>query len=202
MTIRRSSAVVLSLLLLLLAGRASAQELVQPDRGPAATAQPPGKPPAPPAAKKPDMPEPPPPAPKPPGQPVNVRIDVTIVDQRGSATPSKKTVTLLLADGESGSVRSTSEVPFAKASPTVLHLPLDIDATPRLIDGQKVRLRLTLNIQLPDSRGDDAAVNLSTQVMERVTAILESGKSMVVAQSADPVTDRQVTVEAKATIQR
>ena len=32
--------------------------------------------------------------------------------------------------------------------------------------------------------------------------ILENGKTMVVAQSADPVGDRQVTVEVKATILR
>ena len=30
--------------------------------------------------------------------------------------------------------------------------------------------------------------------------ILESGKAMIAAQSADPVGDRQVTVEVKATI--
>jgi hypothetical protein len=32
--------------------------------------------------------------------------------------------------------------------------------------------------------------------------ILESGKSLVVSQAADPVSDRQVTVEVKATILR
>ena len=35
---------------------------------------------------------------------------------------------------------------------------------------------------------------------ENVNMILENGKSMLVTQSADPVGDRQVTVEVKATI--
>jgi hypothetical protein len=32
--------------------------------------------------------------------------------------------------------------------------------------------------------------------------ILENGKSMIVAQSADPIGERQVTVEVKATVLR
>jgi hypothetical protein len=35
-----------------------------------------------------------------------------------------------------------------------------------------------------------------------VTLILESGKPMVAAQSADPIGDRQVTVEVRATVLR
>jgi hypothetical protein len=37
---------------------------------------------------------------------------------------------------------------------------------------------------------------------ENLALILESGKAVVAAQSADPVGDRQVTVEVKATILR
>ena len=40
------------------------------------------------------------------------------------------------------------------------------------------------------------------QIRDAVTMILESGKPLIVAQSADPVSDRQVTVEVKATILR
>ena len=40
------------------------------------------------------------------------------------------------------------------------------------------------------------------QIRDAVTMILESGKALIVAQSADPVSDRQVTVEVKATILR
>ena len=40
------------------------------------------------------------------------------------------------------------------------------------------------------------------QIRDSVTLILESGKSMMVAQSADTVSDRQVSVDVKATILR
>jgi cytosine/uracil/thiamine/allantoin permease len=41
-----------------------------------------------------------------------------------------------------------------------------------------------------------------TQLQENLPLILENGKSMIVAQSADPIGDRQVTVEVKATVLR
>lgn len=41
-----------------------------------------------------------------------------------------------------------------------------------------------------------------TTMHDSVTLILENGKSMVRAQSADPIGDRQVTVDVKATILR
>ena len=42
----------------------------------------------------------------------------------------------------------------------------------------------------------------STSLHDSVWLILENGKSLVAAQSADPVGDRQVTVEVKATVLR
>jgi len=39
-----------------------------------------------------------------------------------------------------------------------------------------------------------------TTLQDSVSLILENGKSMVAAQSADPIGDRQVTVELKATV--
>ena len=48
------------------------------------------------------------------------------------------------------------------------------------------------------ARGTVASTSLHDQLM----LILESGKPMIVAQSADPIGDRQVTVEVKATILR
>jgi hypothetical protein len=171
----------------------------------AAQIPPPSAPPKAPAPKtKVETEPPPPPAPKaPPSLPINVRIDVTITDQRGSAPPSKKTVSVVVADGQNGSVRSSSKIPIMKNSAgPLLNLPLNIDATPAILEGNKVRLALTLNVELPDQPRltDEGRTDFTTSVTERVIAILESGKSMVVAQSADPISDRQVTIEVKATI--
>jgi hypothetical protein len=42
----------------------------------------------------------------------------------------------------------------------------------------------------------------TTEIHENLGMILDSGKPLVVAQSADPVGDRQVTIEVKATALR
>ena len=45
-------------------------------------------------------------------------------------------------------------------------------------------------------------VPFKTQIRENLALILENGKPLVAAQSADPAVDRQVTIEVKATILR
>src|SRR5688572_10990302 len=52
---------------------------------------------------------PPRPEPRPPAQLINVRIELTISDQRGSAAPAVKTVTMVVADRANGRVRSGGE---------------------------------------------------------------------------------------------
>ncbi len=41
---------------------------------------------------------------------------------------------------------------------------------------------------------------MGTGIQENLSVNLDDGKPLVVAQSADPVSDRQVTVEVRATI--
>ena len=141
---------------------------------------------------------------RPRGQPINVKIEVGIMDQAGTASPTTRNVVLLVADGHTGGVRSTSQMSVKMGesfgSFTVRDLPLNIDAEPVVIDGQKLRLKLTMNMELRDPRRDEQLSALTTRVTESVTAILESGKPVIIAQSADPVSDRRVTVEVKATI--
>jgi hypothetical protein len=68
-------------------------------------------------------------------------------------------------------------------------------------------LRVNLQSALPaaSSQGADmpgAGSLRTTSIHENLAMILESGKPLVVAQSADPVGDRQVTIEVRATILR
>jgi hypothetical protein len=169
----------------------------QPQRGPTprpAAAQPattPAVAPAPPA---------PAPAPRRDGQPINIRADVTITDQRGGAPPIKRTVSVVVGDGFSGLIRSQSEV-FQVGS-----VPLNIDVEPTLLSDGKIRVRFNLQYDWPAPY--EASANLTrgtvikTALHDNVALILENGKPMVVAQSADPIGDRQVSVEVKATILR
>jgi hypothetical protein len=91
-------------------------------------------------------------------------------------------------------------------------VPLNMDAEPVLLPEGKIRLGLRLQYDLVPSvaasgrtTANDERSDRSQQrssITESLTLVLESGKSIVATQSADPVSDRQVTLEVKATILR
>jgi len=84
---------------------------------------------------------------------------------------------------------------------------LNIDSLPRVIPvaGQPSvpsnKLKVDLTIEYRPVAGEAESEKTTTPTInESLTVILEDGKSMVISESADPVTDRKVKVEAKATI--
>jgi hypothetical protein len=177
---------------------------VQP-RSPSTPAAPAQPAPAPPAPVAPAIPAAPPPPPAPPreGQPLNVKVDLTITDQRGGNPIFKKTVTVVTADGMAGFIRSTARYR------DLGDVPLNVDAQPRLLPDGKIRVSVNLQYDLPantemaDGRVAGVVGPLTkTSIHESLSLVLENGKSIVAAQSADPVGDRQVMIELKATILR
>lgn len=137
-----------------------------------------------------------------PGQPVNVRIEVMITDQRAGEPPIQKTVALVLADRTNGMVRSEASLR------NVGDVPLHVDAEAALVDNGRVLVQIGLDYRLPGA-GEDAGktqpdrnINfaITTQIRESIRAILRDGEALTVAESADPITDRKVKVEVKATI--
>jgi hypothetical protein len=89
-------------------------------------------------------------------------------------------------------------------------VPLNVDAEPQLLPDGKIRLRVNVEYDLPApaalGQGDTVPVTerglRTMQIRENLAVILDNGKSMIAAQSADPVSDRQVTIEVKATALR
>ena len=139
------------------------------------------------------------------GQPVNLKIDFTITDQRGGAPAIKRTLTMIVADERTGSIRSQSSVY------QIGDVPLNIDASPSLLTDGKIRLGFNLQYDWPaplEGVGTTPpppiprGAVIKTALHDSVTLILESGKPVIAAQSADPIGDRQVTVEVKATAVR
>jgi hypothetical protein len=138
------------------------------------------------------------------GQPVNVKIDFTITDQRAGAAAIKRMLTLIVADDRTGSIRSLSSV-YQMGD-----VPLNVDASPTLLNDGKIRLGFNLQYDWPvlsEGQSPNAQQGqmprgtvLKTTLHDSVTLILENGKPMIAAQSADPIGDRQVTVELKATV--
>ena len=136
------------------------------------------------------------------GQPVNVKVEFTLTDQRGGGPAVKRTLTIVVADAQTGSVRSQSDVMAVGA------VPLNVDTSPELLADGKIRLGFNLQYDWPapidaaDRTPPPRGTVIKTTMHDSVSLILESGKSMIAAQSADPIGDRQVTVEVKATILR
>lgn len=169
-------------------------------------------------------PPPPPPAPPPPGErrPLptrNVKVDVTITEQNGTAAPMKKMASMVVADGRQSSVRSNSSVPVVGESHR--NLPLNVDATVNLTPDQRVLLELRFSyssVTIMKPLGSDNRPNPANDqerakerdvtsprasealITENLAALITPGVPLVVARSADAGTDRTVTVEVKVEI--
>ena len=139
---------------------------------------------------------------------VNVRLELSITDQTNVGEPVKKAVTLLLANGGDGRVRSQGMI-FREATPTdrrsAFEVTLNADAHIMHISGDKVRANITVEYA-PSTAGGDAADVAREQrgstLNQSVSVALTSGRPTVIVESSDPLSDRKVTLEATATILR
>lgn len=122
---------------------------------------------------------------QPSAQLANIRIELTIVDQRSDAPASPKTVTMLVEDRQSGRIRTGR----GTAS-------LNVDGRPEIL--REGRIRVVLSLEYAPQDGPDRAAPMP--ILESITAVLEDGKPLVVSQSADPSGDRKMRLEVKATI--
>jgi hypothetical protein len=163
---------------------------------------------SPPAAREQATEKPAPPAkPAEPPQLVNVRIELTILDQTGPGEPSRKVVTMHVADRQSASIRTSGWV-FTKEGRR--DVSINVDARPAVLKGKEgsVQVELGLQYQPTGTAGSGPATDLTgasagstqTGLNERISAILESGKPLLISQAADPTSDRRISVEMKATI--
>ena len=129
------------------------------------------------------------------GKEFNVQIEITITDQSAASAPDKKVVTLLAADQTMGRVRANANA--RQENLGMVGTELNVDARPVLMDNDRILLELTLEYTpLRPSPVQQAPTNLN----ESLTVILQNGRPLTVSQAADPVSDRRMTVEVKATI--
>ena len=156
--------------------------------------------------KSPTTPEPSVPR-APTGQPVNVKLDLTITDQAGAGEPSKKVITLIVADRQNGHIRSRGSVWLTERRG--FNVTINVDARPEIIRDNTVKVDLGLEYQpTPPTAGITSASAMvpvtgdATNLNQRIGVILESGKPLVISQAVDPASDRRVSVDLKATILR
>ena len=124
---------------------------------------------------------------RPASQVANVRIELTISDQRTDAQPAPKTVTLLVEDRQNGRIRTGRG-----------NAALNVDARPEIL--REGRVRVTVSLEYAPQETPDRPPQAPIQ--QSMTALVEDGKSLVLSQSADPTSDRKVRLELKATVVR
>ena len=139
---------------------------------------------------------PPQPAP-PPGQVApgaswrNLKLDITISDSITTDALSKKTINMIVADGRSGSIRSAATEGL-----------INIDARPQIHTDGRILLQLTIEYrpELTPEQAQKSGSSRVTMYTESLTMLVLEGRPTVISQSADPRSDRKVSVEVLATI--
>lgn len=117
----------------------------------------------------------------------NIRLELTILDQRSDTSGTPKVVTMLVEDRQSGRIRTGRG-----------NTNLNVDGRAEVL--REGRIRVVLGLEYTPQEGPDRGA--ATPLLESITALLEDGKALVVSQSADPAGDRKVRLEVKATIVR
>ena len=168
----------------------------QPPTKPPATLPPPAKPPTtlPPPAGQPAVEMPMPVPRKPRGRDLNLQVEVTINDQIGGETPQKKVVSMVVADQTMGRIRASAD---AQQKIGFVGTGLNVDARPTVLEGERILLELTVEYTPYRESG---VTQRPTVLNESLSVIVQNGKPLVVSQAADPVTDRKIMLEVRATI--
>jgi hypothetical protein len=178
------------LLVLVLSIPLVAQQAPKAPAAPAAPKAPPAPavpiaPPAPPALINPEA----------SGQPVNIRLDVSVTDQSAIGGAQPKTLMVILADKAMGQTRAAYE-----------DRSISVDARPTIVDGL-IRVSVTVKSQEPPSfpmmtggqpKGPDPILNWTNSF----TLLLQNGKPMIAMETSDAATKRKMSIEVKATIQK
>jgi hypothetical protein len=130
----------------------------------------------------------------------NVQIELTLTDQAGAGAPDKKTVSMIASSGNWGKVRSAGTV-YPPAEPPY-PVQLNVDARPFVSIEGPIQLEITLEYSPIRGEGDPRVGprQRPSGINQSQTVVMQSGKSLIISQAADPISDRKVVVEVKATV--
>ena len=158
------------------------------------------QPPAPPKAaappKAPGAPAPPGPPgvvvfdPEQGGQPINIRLDVSVIDQTAEGAAQPKSVMVMLVDRAMGLTRAA----FQDRS-------IAVDARPTIVDG-RIRVQVTVQSDGTQNYLPPEKVDHTTKWRNSFSLLLENGKPILALETTDAVTKRKMSIEVKATIQK
>jgi hypothetical protein len=140
----------------------------------------------------------------------NVQLDVVVTDTVSGKSEAKR-VTLLLRNGHGGTLRTAGRIVVGGQYWGDVELALD--GRVRILAPGLIEAMVTFSYAAPPigfiAPGEEGARPQTppaqagsppAKVTESLTAMLRSGQAMLVSRSADPATNRTVTVELTATI--
>ena len=127
----------------------------------------------------------------------NVQIELTISDQLNAATPQKKTVSMIVAANSWGKIRAGAT---AYTRSREFPVNLNVDARPFISMDQMIQLELTMFYSPLFGQAPDSEQVRPTELNQSLTVVLQNGRPLTISQAADPITDRKITVDVKATI--
>jgi hypothetical protein len=130
----------------------------------------------------------------------NVQVELTLTDQLGGGPAEKKSVSMIVATGTLGKVRTAGTIrPQGDAPYPVM---LNVDARPFVSAEGTVQLELTLEYYPLKGGGEEkeGARQRPSGINQSQTVVLPNGRPLIISQAADPISDRKVVVEVKATV--
>jgi len=116
-------------------------------------------------------------------------------------------VTMHVADRQNASIRTSGWV-FTREGRRDVNI--NVDARPYVLRGKEGSVQVDLALEYrPTGQTSQTGAGVANQpesgsgqtgLNERISAILESGKPLLISQAADPTSDRRISIEMKATI--
>lgn len=136
----------------------------------------------------------------------NIKLDLVLTDNY-TGSPVKKTVTMIMSSGRSGQIRTTNQVGGFD-----VELNVDAQVSTRNpgpgyvgVPGSTgpIQIYTSITVQYmpaPTPDTSNRGPSKPSGLHQSISFALVDGKPMLISQSADPVTDRKVTLEVTATV--
>ena len=122
----------------------------------------------------------------------NVKLEIKISDSLNAGSPENgKVVSMLILDGRSGQVRSTSDSGV-----------INVDARPTIRPDGRIYLQLGMEYrpELTTQMAQQGGGRNIAMYNETLNLVVSDGKPIIASQSADPRSDRKVVIEITATV--
>ena len=129
-----------------------------------------------------------PPGSRMPAQPVNIKLDFTVIDQRDGQAAAPRTITMMIADRSRGQMRSGG------AGGQMLN----VDARPEILRDSRMRVDVNFDYRAPQSDSDKTPPALT----QSIASIVEDGKPLVITQWSERGSTRTSRVELRASLQK